>query len=110
MNEVLENIIKEKGVLCVNVVAPDGVVIKSVAQKGIDTELVSALSAKIASEIADKIQIKKNVFLMIKGENGYIFIVTKKNFILSALTDADTNVGSLKVEMENGAKYIEGQL
>lgn len=110
MNEILENIIKEKGVLSVNVVAFDGVVIKSVSQKGIDSELISALSAKIASEIADKIQIKKNVFLIIKGENGYIFMITKKNFILSVLTDSDTNIGSLKVEMEDGAKYIEGLL
>lgn len=110
MEEILENLIKWKGVLSVNVVAPDGVVIKSISQKGVDSELIAALSSKIASDIADKIQIKKNVFLMIKGENGYILIVTKKNFILSTLTDSSANVGSLKVEMENGAKYIEGLL
>uniref|UniRef100_A0A7C4YGB2 Roadblock/LAMTOR2 domain-containing protein n=1 Tax=candidate division WOR-3 bacterium TaxID=2052148 RepID=A0A7C4YGB2_UNCW3 len=110
MDDILETIVKEKGVLSVNVVAPDGIVIKSISQKGIDGELISALSSKIASEIADKIGIKKNVFLLIKGENGYIFILTKKNFILSVLTDTNTNIGSLKVEMEKGAKDIEGLL
>ncbi len=108
MESILENIMKEKGVLSVNILTSEGMIIKSLSHKGIDNELIAALSSKIFSEIAEKIQIKKNVTLIIKGENGYILMVAKKNFILSALTESDINIGALKIEMESGAKAIEG--
>lgn len=110
MDEVIEEIISIPCVYSCSIVSYDGIVIKSVSKTDMDEELLSALIAKIAKDVINKIEIKKNVLTTIKGSSGFALMVTKENFIVGVVTSSDVNIGDVKIKMKEGAKILEGIL
>ncbi len=110
MKKELEPLIQLDGIYGVIAASTDGIIIESATGKEIDEETAAALTARISKEVADKTGIKRNVLSIIKGENGYLIFIIKKDFVLGIIGGNDVNLGEVKQVLRKVADRIQGIL
>jgi len=106
MKEILDDLISTKGVLGCYIVDKEGSIVDFKGAENIDENLISALVAEISNEIANQMNIPGNFSISALAGNGSIFMIAKKDFILTLLSTSDVDTGEVRLKLRRGAKLI----
>ena len=111
MDEVLRNLNKEAGVTGSAIVSRDGLVIA--AALGGDDEAVAGMAATVfqsATVTGGSLSIGTVDIVTLEGETGKAFIVGLPEALLVVLTNADVNLGRLRIEIRKAAALLRTQM
>jgi len=106
MKDIMKNLISSKGMLGCYVVDRDGAIVDFLGKKDIDEVLISAMAAEISNEIANQMRIPANFSISALAENGSVFMIAKKDFVLALLTEPDVDTGEVRLKLRRGSKSI----
>ncbi len=111
MEELLQAINQLPGVKGSLIVAKDGILVESAVTRGIDSEVVGAMSAKVCKDIEvalGKATNKKPLSVFFYGMYGNIFFMAIEELILTVVTSSQANIGAIRiVAMKSLKKLIE---
>lgn len=111
MEQILGDLNKTPDVIGSCVVAEDGILVATDFNTEIDVETIGALissvirSARLAVEKMDYGDVKS---FMLEADKNKLFFSRCKFGYLVVITNADANLGLIRVEMKNTVKKLEG--
>jgi predicted regulator of Ras-like GTPase activity (Roadblock/LC7/MglB family) len=111
MDEVLRNLNKEAGVTGSAIVSKDGLVITT-ALAG-DDEAVAGIAASIfqsAAATAGVLSIGMIDTITLESDTGKAFLVSLPEAFLVVLTNAEVNLGRLRIEIRKAAALLRTQM
>ncbi len=106
LKDLLENISKVEAAL---VASADGLPIAAELPSGVDELIIGAMTAAVLSSsgrASEELQKGNLDTIMIKSEEGMIFIKGLENAVLTVLAKSDVNVGLLLIYMDKACKQI----
>lgn len=110
MREIIKDLISIKGVQGCYIVDREGSIVDFVGGENIDENLISAMVAEISNEIANQMKIPDNFTISALANNGSIFMIAKKDFILALLTTTDVDTGEVRLKLRRYSKLISESL
>jgi hypothetical protein len=111
MDEVLRNLNKEVGVTGSAIVSKDGLIIASGLDQ--DDEAVAGMAASVfqsASTTAGIMSIGTINMITLESDKGKAFMIDLPDAFLVVLTDAEVNLGRLRIEIRKAANVLRTQM
>ncbi len=111
MEEVLRNLNKEIGVTGSAVISKDGLVIASALDR--DDESVAGMAASVfqsATTASGVMSIGATGMITLEGDSGKAFMIDLPEAFLVVLTNAEVNLGRLRIEIRKAASLIRTQM
>ncbi len=111
MDEVLRNLNKEIGVTGSAVVSKDGLIIASGLDQ--DDEAVAGMAASVfqsASTTAGIMSIGTINMITLESDKGKAFMIDLPDAFLVVLTDAEVNLGRIRIEIRKAANILKAQM
>ncbi|MCE5192353.1 MAG: roadblock/LC7 domain-containing protein [Candidatus Cryosericum sp.] len=111
MDEVLRNLNKEIGVTGSAIVSKDGLIIASGLVQ--DDEAVAGMAASVfqsASTTAGIMSIGTINMITLESDKGKAFMIDLPDAFLVVLTDAEVNLGRLRIEIRKAANLLRTQM
>jgi hypothetical protein len=111
MDEVLRNLNKEIGVTGSAIVSKDGLIIASGLDQ--DDEAVAGMAASVfqsASTTAGIMSIGTINMITLESDKGKAFMIDLPDAFLVVLTDAEVNLGRLRIEIRKAANVLRTQM
>lgn len=111
MDEVLRNLNKEIGVTGSAIVSKDGLIIASGLDQ--DDEAVAGMAASVfqsASTTAGIMSIGTISMITLESDKGKAFMIDLPDAFLVVLTDAEVNLGRLRIEIRKAANVLRTQM
>ncbi|MGB9666264.1 MAG: roadblock/LC7 domain-containing protein [Candidatus Cryosericum sp.] len=111
MDEVLRNLNKEIGVMGSAIVSKDGLIIASGLDQ--DDEAVAGMAASVfqsAATTSGIMSIGTINMITLESEKGKAFMIDLPDAFLVVLTDAEVNLGRLRIELRKAANLLKTQM
>jgi predicted regulator of Ras-like GTPase activity (Roadblock/LC7/MglB family) len=111
MDEILRNLNKEVGVTGSAIVSKDGLIIASGLDQ--DDEAVAGMAASVfqsASTTAGIMSIGTINMITLESDKGKAFMIDLPDAFLVVLTDAEVNLGRLRIEIRKAANVLRTQM
>lgn len=106
MKEIMKDLIAPKGVLGCFIVDREGAIVDFLKKGEFDETLISVMVAEISNEIANQMKIPANFSIFVLAEKGNIFMIAKKDFLLTLLTEPDVDTEEVRLKLRRGSKSI----
>ena len=111
LQDIMENAISStNGLEATAIVSMDGMIIGSVLPEDVEEERIAAMTAAIlglGERTAEEMQRGTLEEIYIKGENGYVLIMSAgEAVVLTGIVSDEAKLGLLFISMKNTAKKI----
>ncbi len=109
MEEVLNSLNQLPGVTGSLIVAKDGILVESQVTRGVNSNIVGAMSAKICKDIELAIgeaTNKKPLSVFFYGDYGNIFFMAITDLILTVVTSSEANIGAIRIVANKSLKTL----